>query len=104
MCAETTFGNYPSPDGRYVAQVFQVDCGATSAFNRGVRLRDRRWWMSWRSEDTVFSKRGEEPLIVVWRSGTSLFVGAHAAGTVYQEATEWHDVHIAYELPSEEKP
>jgi hypothetical protein len=59
MCETTTFENSLSPNGRYQANVIEIDCGAMSHLNRQVILS--RIPLTWASQSILFFN--ENPVI-----------------------------------------
>lgn len=70
-CGYRDLREYPSPDGRYIASVYEYDCGATTSFYLRVSIRPigqsfnpqdnlvlqvKHWpkvQLDWRSKDTL---------------------------------------------------
>ena len=98
LCGNELIQEATSPDGDYVASVFERNCGATTQFIRGVSIRsseDRfdpddfdRW---------VFSTRGQPKLEVSWQGEKHLKVTLTGFGDVSRQKTEWDGVSISYD-------
>src|SRR5262249_29379466 len=97
QCNERTSGQVVSPDGQYVARVWERDCGAAATYNTQVHIA----WvqhgndLSW---DTVF--RCNAPLEWVmarWQSDTVLVVQVKGPSQVGRRLNEWRNVRIVYD-------
>ena len=70
MCETLTFERAASPDGRYVAVVAEVDCGAMSSSHRQVRVTRRLF--PWASTSLLYFR--EHPVLHLSWSGRTLTI------------------------------
>ena len=70
-CAETTKAQTVSPDGKYVATVYERDCGATTDFSTIVNVRLSNAKFS-EKEGDIFIVRGQPTVNLTWESSTGL--------------------------------
>ncbi|HPL81094.1 MAG TPA: hypothetical protein PLU23_01200 [Anaerolineaceae bacterium] len=55
MCGGELFAEYPSPNGKIIASVYEFNCGVTTSFTTYISLRpSERDWDPYK-EDSVFS-------------------------------------------------
>lgn len=96
-CASEQTQAAVSPDGRYVAEVFQSNCGATTSFGTGVMLRDVGNWSFLRPQ-TVFGYVGKgtpAELQVSWATNRQLVI-MHSCDYILAQNTRWWEVSIRY--------
>lgn len=91
MCGNEIYGEYPSPNGRLKAVVFQRDCGATTGFSTQISIL--------KSNATLANKRGnifisaghprDTSPIVTWLSDSELEISKNRALKVYKAKEAW---------------
>jgi len=95
-CGERVEGEFPSPDGEYLASVFERDCGATTDFSSAVRVRSRG--SEFRGEEIVFLVAGSRDIKVTWADNSTLKVGCDACteNEIFKKEDHWNKVRILY--------
>ena len=99
LCGETIKTEVKSPSGRYVATIFERDCGATTDFATIVSLR--------KAEEVFDAKgaKGQQPVLIVsgqpavtlsWSSDTDLVVTLPPT-EAFTKRESWRDVRIVYQ-------
>ena len=98
LCGRELIKEVPSPDGKYIAAVFESDCGATTPFSRQVLLR--KGGTSFSGEDkegVVFRVRGKEDIEVRWVDVGHLMVRRFPnRDAIFKELGDWHGVKVVY--------
>lgn len=94
-CADTVKAEAPSPDGRYVATVFERDCGATTDFSTHVSLREADEPFDPSTQTRVLTVAGKAAVDVEWSTEGALSVALPAAET-FTKLETWRDVRIVY--------
>ncbi len=83
-----------SPDGRYVANVVQLDCGATE-HDTVVELRLNRSLLTHQSD--IFVTTGLWKLSIVWRGNRQLSITAPNCDSDNAQVRNWRDVAVRCE-------
>ena len=97
LCGSTIIKESVSPGQKYIATVYEWDCGATTSFNRVINLRS--YGSDFDGEDQgnwIYSLEGQLDVDVMWMSKDELKV-FYPAGTDPQAQTTWHDVRISFQ-------
>jgi hypothetical protein len=98
-CKNTiTFGAI-SPDGRYVATVYQRACGAPTGVATRVEIQSLSTKFKGQPKDSIFAFAGPIPVGVVWIDNSSLRVECIrcAPDKIFKQEKAWKDVTISYE-------
>lgn len=101
-CDVTSLAAHPSPSGRYVAEVIERDCGATTDFSRTVQLKSSSS-AGFRESDSVFVVSGRHPIDIRWEGDNKLQMICEGCKSddIFKRATSWEDVDLGYEpLPN----
>lgn len=98
LCGHELIKETPSPDGRYIAAVFESDCGATTPFTRQVALRTGGATFSGdKQEDVVFRVKDKEDIEVRWINAEHLMVRRFPnKDAIFKEMGDWHGVKVTY--------
>lgn len=98
LCGHELMKEVSSLDGKYVAAVFESNCGATTPFTRQVALRKGKTTFSGdNQEDVVFRVKDKEDIEVRWISPEHLMVRRFPnKDAIFKELGEWHEVKITY--------
>src|SRR3954470_22205776 len=88
---------FPSPDGKTIAAVYEYDCGATTPFAMRVNLRPRWFWFNPRS-DVVFLVKYQSPIRVIWNNNREISIECEncVQGNIFKAENRWKDVTIRY--------
>ena len=96
-CGSTLIKESVSPGQKYIATVYEWNCGATTPFNRVVNLRSYDSDFDGGDQDNwIYSLEGQEDVDVQWLSKDELKV-YYPAGTDPYAKTTWHDVRISFQ-------
>lgn len=95
-CGESVEGEFPSPDGKYIATVFERNCGATTDFSSAVKIRSRD--SGFRIEEIVFLVKGSHDIKVTWTDSSTLKVICNACSDneIFKKENHWNKVEILY--------
>jgi Family of unknown function (DUF5412) len=106
-CSEAIFDQAKSPDGKYVANLFQRNCGATTSLIYHVNLRKSSEQISYDSygrvtDGQIFLIRNQV-LSVTWRDEKTLVIKCNNCLTedkpsIYQKT--WENINILFESDS----
>jgi hypothetical protein len=97
LCGNELLSEARSPDGRYVAAVFERNCGATTPYVRIVSLRQAGdEFDSDQDSDWVLTTRNQPNVIAQWDGNAKLRVSSEGTkdGT---RRSQWRDVAIAFD-------
>lgn len=91
MCGNEVWANYPSPDGRLQAVVFQRDCGATTSLSTQVTILQANDDLPNRSGDVLVIDGDPDTVApkISWLSDESLVIGRARTGDEYLAADSW---------------
>lgn len=97
-CTKTIKSEVGSPDGKYIATVYERDCGATTDFSTSVNLRQSGIPFSGKEGD-VFTVQGELIINLFWEGSTSLRVNCAKCedNDVFKREVSWQEIGIHYE-------
>jgi hypothetical protein len=97
LCSNEVIAEIPSPDGAYVATVFERNCGATTPFIRVVMLRSASSTLDAdRHADWVSTTEGQPTVDVRWLNENELQVTSAGGGRVGTRRTQWNRVRISF--------
>ena len=97
LCGSTIIKESVSPGQKYIATVYEWDCGATTSFNRVINLRSYDSdFDGGDQDDWVYSLEGQLDVDVMWMSKDELKV-FYPVGTNPHAQTTWHDVRISFQ-------
>ncbi len=92
LCGSELAASAPSPDGKYIATITIVDCGATTMWASWIAIRPTKNRYKPRAEPVaVFEGRLNQ---LSWE-GHDLVV-VHHGERVSKMEPQWHDVHVNY--------
>jgi hypothetical protein len=97
LCGNEVLGEFRSPDGKYIATVFERNCGATTPYVRVVSLR--RAESSFDPESTgdwVFTLKHQPSIEVKWEDSTHLFITHGRNDDSPTRRNDWNEVRISY--------
>lgn len=86
-----------SPDGKYVATLYERDCGATTDFSTIVALRDHS--ANFKGDDLgVVIVKGQHKFDLVWDGNTKLHLQCHdcRSDEIFKEEKTWKNVEISF--------
>jgi hypothetical protein len=96
VCGNTVVKEMVSPDGKYVAVVFDRDCGATTSFERIVMLRQRSDKLNPNDyQEWIFTAPRQPQVEISWANSTRLVIRSNSSGESNKPADHWRDVQIA---------
>jgi hypothetical protein len=97
LCGSTIIYESVSPGQKYIATVYEWDCGATTSFYRVINLRTYGSDFDGGNQDErIYSLEGQLDVNAVWASKDELKV-FYPAGTDPHVKTTWHDVRISFQ-------
>ena len=95
-CENTIKLEVKSPDGKYVATLFERNCGATTDFSTIVNLRELS--MKFDADNSgVFVVKGQPKIDLTWDSHTSLRLQCQhcRVDDIFKQERTWKDVNIS---------
>lgn len=98
LCDVESISESKSPNGEYVANVFERNCGATTPYVRVVSLRhaDSEFAPD-EDDDWVFTIHGQSDVHVSWIKNTEVQISYSATGDTPTQRTKWEKVIISYQ-------
>jgi Family of unknown function (DUF5412) len=94
-CENDVLAESTSPDGAYVATVFERNCGATTPYYRVVSLRPRTSGFDPEEKGAwVFEVRNRPEVKVAWTGARQLSIMHSSVGEITLELDHWKDVEI----------
>lgn len=97
LCGNEIIGEYQSPDGRYVATVFERNCGATTPYERVVSLRESRAKFDPENQgDWIFTSRRQPQINISWKDTNKLIVVLQGQREIFTQREFWKTVQIIY--------
>lgn len=99
ICGKTLLASAKSPDGLHVAQIFEVDCGATTDFSTVVIVSEvERNANPNDDKDVVFRADGSQNVTLRWKSSTQLSLQSSqlTANDIFRRETQHDDIKISY--------
>jgi len=94
-CGDTVKTEAVSPGGRYVATVFERNCGATADYSTNVSLREAKESFDPSSQTPVLTVAGQPTIALEWSTETTLAVAVPEAET-FKKLESWRDVRVDY--------
>jgi hypothetical protein len=103
-CSEAMLKESTSPDGKYIANLFQRNCGATTSFTYHVNLRNSSEKISYdwhgRATNGEIFLISNHSLSLTWKDEKTLVImcdncSANDKPAIYKEA--WENVNISYQ-------
>jgi hypothetical protein len=97
ICGNDIIQEAISPDGQFIATVFERDCGATTPYYRIVSLRKaKRSFDTEAKDDWVFNIKWQPEIKVLWTSHNNLSIYYGGGGSEPIMASSWKEVKISY--------
>lgn len=97
LCGNDVLHERASPDGKYVATVFERNCGATTPFVRAVSLRPAGTkFVPGDFDAWVFSIQNQPDLDVSWEGDLSLVVHSSSYYETGTKLAGWRDVSVTF--------
>lgn len=97
-CGHELVKEAPSPKAKYIAAVFDSNCGATTPFSRQVLLRKAEVTFSGdNEEDIVFRVKGKRDIEVRWMDAEHLMIRRSLnRDDTFKAIGNWHRIKITY--------
>lgn len=95
-CVDKAQKEVPSPNGIYIATIFERDCGATTDFAAHVNLRPNREHFDGQKFSSVLILRGRPQIALEWKDDTHLAIRYSESQQAFRKSATWNQVHIAY--------
>jgi len=94
-CEDTIKGETRSPNGKYIATVFERNCGATAPFVTYVNLRASSAKFN-SDEGIVLVVKGQPKIHLSWKDSTSLQIECPECNSseIYEQQKSWNGVQI----------
>lgn len=99
MCETSIFDRIASPDGRTQAVLFEIDCGATTGFNRQVSIVSSDTDLKEKNPalpKSFFAARGEPEVGLTWLSAERLEVKYPESAETFRIESKSKGVAIEY--------
>ena len=98
LCGNEFVKDFVSPDGEYVASVFQRNCGATTPYVEVVSLRSSgKKFVPDDFGNWVFTLQGKAEVKISWIGERRLEVSYSGTGDQPTKRTKWKDVSISFD-------
>ena len=101
LCSDSLKAETPSPDGRFVAGVFERNCGATTGFVTYVALRSKDGSFSQDVNFAVLVLDTDDQPKMQWTDGRTLMIelSKEAVARRSRMETSWREVTVGYLYP-----
>ena len=97
ICSNKIIDEKVSPDSKYVASIFERDCGATTPYVRVVCLRlSNTKFDPENYDDWVFTIHGKSDVKVGWKSAEILKIFYSNTGDTPTMRSNWGAISISY--------
>lgn len=97
LCGNDIFQEVVSPDGKFVATVFERNCGATTPYLRIVSLRlANTSFDAEASDDWVFKINGQPKVQILWSDIDNLSISYTGSGEAPTLIYSWKQVKVNY--------
>lgn len=98
LCSNELINEVISPDRKYVASVFERDCGATVPYIRVVTLRlSNAKFFAEEYDNWVFTIHGQSDVRVSWAATDKLKIAYSGTGDRPTQREKWKNVVISYD-------
>jgi len=94
-CDDRVIREFPSPNGRRVAQVVRTNCGATTPFVSSVAIKDNEEELDLK-HDRLFSVKGENDIEVIWDGNSAPTIVYDKPELIYTQVIVWRTGRISY--------
>lgn len=97
-CGDEVLTEMASPDGQYIATVFERNCGATTDFSRNVALRQKAASFDGNGTDNVvFVIKGQRDIDMRWLNINHLVIRRSPnRDQIFKEKESWKEIKISY--------
>jgi hypothetical protein len=95
-CSDVIVREYPSPDGDFVASVFERNCGATTDYSTHVALRRSGEAFSGEPQHRITTVSGRSVIELSWIGPQTLRVSTRQ-DTIFLAEDAWDRIDILYE-------
>ncbi|SFD87056.1 hypothetical protein SAMN05428977_1001127 [Nitrosomonas sp. Nm166] len=98
LCSVEPISKNKSPTGKYIANVFERDCGATTPYVRVVSLQETD--SEFNPEEVknwVFTIQGQSDIHVSWITKNELQISFSFTGDTPTQRSAWKNVTIRYQ-------
>jgi hypothetical protein len=96
-CVDSVKTEVVSPDGRYVATIFERNCGATTDYSTHVALRRADEPFDPSDRARVLTVAGRAVIDVEWTAAAALSLSASLPpAKTFGKLSAWRDVQISY--------
>ncbi len=99
LCETSIFNRVTSPDGRTQAVIFEIDCGATTGFNRQVSIVSSDTDLKEKNPalpKSFFAARGEPEIDLTWLSTERLEVKYPKSAEAFRMESKSKGVAVEY--------
>ncbi|MEY2527569.1 MAG: hypothetical protein QOE73_2340 [Verrucomicrobiota bacterium] len=93
-----TYGSI-SPDGKYIAIVYQRDCGAPGGLATFVSIQPSVAKFEGRPKDAIFAVDGPVPVAVSWTDSSNLRIECIRCSPdkIFKQKTAWRNIAVSHE-------
>ena len=95
ICDDSVIREFPSPNGRRVAQVLRTNCGATTPFVSSVAIKEGGEELDLK-HDGLFSVKGENDIEVIWDGNSAPTLVYDKPELIYKQVIVWRTGRISY--------
>lgn len=98
LCSVEPISRNKSPNGKYIVNVFERDCGATTPYARVVRLQDTdSEFTPEEVKNWVFTIHGQSDIHASWITENELHISYSFTGDMPTQRPTWKNVTIGYQ-------
>lgn len=98
LCGNKLIDEVSSPDGKYIASIFERNCGATTPYIRVVSLRLSGTKFAPEDDDNwVFTIHGRSDVKASWVAAGKLKISYSGTGDQPTQRGKWKDILVTYD-------
>ncbi len=94
-CEDQILLSLRSPDGKYIACLYERDCGATTDTSTTINIREEGVKFDG-GEGRVFVIKGKAEVELIWKEPQLLIVTSNATENIFTQEKRWKELAIQY--------
>lgn len=97
LCSDDILVEVKSPDGNFIAYLFERNCGATTPYMRIVSIRSaHRKFDAEVTGDWVFKITGQPKVTISWLDSKHLSISNDGSGEAAMRIESWNEIKVTY--------